>query len=225
MSFDVDIELTLGERRIACAFASGAKLTALVGPSGAGKTSVLNAISGLLKPSSGRIAVAGNFLFDSSTHCDIAPEKRRAGYVFQDARLFPHLRVEGNLAYGEKLAAPAERWITRSNVTGLLQIEDLLGRWPATLSGGETRRVAIARALLSAPRFLLLDEPLASLDPDRAEALASLIERIRDTLDIPILLVSHSADEVDRLAGEVVKLDAPDTDTPQVSSSTGRRDL
>ncbi|KLI64385.1 ATP-binding cassette domain-containing protein [Aurantiacibacter marinus] len=209
MSFDVDLELTLGDQRIAIAFASDAKLAALVGPSGAGKTSVLNAISGLLKPSSGRVAVAGNMLFDSAAKLDVPPDQRRAGYVFQDARLFPHRRVSANLAYGEKLARPAEVWITRGEVCDLLEIGALLDRWPATLSGGETRRVAIARALLAAPKFLLLDEPLSSLDPARAERLAALIERIRDELAIPILLVSHSASEVERLADQVVTMPSP----------------
>ncbi len=215
MSFDIDLQLVVGETRIACAFNSSAKLTALVGPSGAGKTSVLNAIAGLLKPASGRAAVAGDVLFDSANAIDLPPEERRAGYVFQDARLFPHQRVEANLAYGEKLTTAADRWITRGEVVELLEIGDLLGRWPATLSGGETRRVAIGRALLSAPGFLLLDEPLASLDAVRTERLALLIERIRDELAIPILLVSHSASEVERLAEQVVELDGPTSNATQ----------
>jgi len=203
-----------GECSIATAFSSDAGLTALVGPSGAGKTSVLNAISGLLKPRCGRVTVAGEVLFDSAAGVDIAPETRRAGYVFQDARLFPHRRVSANLAYGEKLARSADRWITQDEVCDLLEIGGLLDRWPATLSGGETRRVAIARALLAAPKFLLLDEPLASLDPERAERLTSLIERIRDELAIPILLVSHSASEVARLADQTVRLDASPAHPP-----------
>lgn len=209
MSFDVDIALEVGENAIATRFASDAKLTALVGPSGVGKTSVLNVIAGLLKPRTGRVEVAGEVLFDSTCGVDLPPERRRAGYVFQDARLFPHRRVAANLAYGEKLAAPGDRWIGQGEVVELLEIGDLLTRWPATLSGGEVRRVALARALLAAPRFLLLDEPLASLDSARAEALTALIERIRDTLDVPILLVSHSAAEVQRLAGQVVEMTAP----------------
>jgi molybdate transport system ATP-binding protein len=126
--------------------------------------------------------------------------------VFQDLRLFPHLRVGANLGYGERLARPrnagsrATRWSSSSASA------DLLGRWPATLSGGEMRRVAIGRALLAAPRFLLLDEPFASLDAERAEALMALVERIRDELEIPILLVSHDRAEVERLAGRVVTL-------------------
>lgn len=206
MSFEVRLDLALGDARVAVDFASEAKLTALVGPSGAGKTSVLNAIAGLLTPSSGRIVAGGEVLFDAAQGIDLAPEKRRAGYVFQDARLFPHRSVAANLAYGEKLAAPDHRWIAREEVCELLDIAHLLKRWPRTLSGGETRRVAIGRALLSAPRFLLLDEPTASLDAERAARLLGLIERIRDTLDVPILLVSHDRAEVERLAGAIVEV-------------------
>jgi molybdate transport system ATP-binding protein len=206
MSFEVSIDHRVGERHVALAFASDAPLTALVGASGAGKTTVLNCIAGLIRPDRGRIAVAGSTLFDSATGTQLRPERRRAGYVFQDFRLFPHMRVAANLAYGERLARPAERWIGRDEVTGLLGIGHLLQRWPATLSGGEMRRVAIGRALLAAPRFLLLDEPFASLDSERAEALMVLVERIRDELAIPILLVSHDRAEVERLAGRVVTL-------------------
>ena len=206
MSFEIAVERQLGGRRIALEFGSAARLTALVGPSGAGKSSVLNMIAGLLRPDRGRIVAAGAVLFDAATGIDLPPERRRAGYVFQDARLFPHLSVARNLAYGEALAAPAERWITAPEVAQLLDIGGLLHRWPATLSGGEVRRVAIGRALLSAPRFLLLDEPTASLDPALAEGLLRLIERIRDTLAVPILLVSHDRAEVARLAGQVVDM-------------------
>lgn len=206
MSFDVDLQHRLGERAIELQFASAARLTALVGPSGAGKTTVLNCIAGLVRPASGRIAVADAVLLDSACGIDLAPEARRAGYVFQDGRLFPHLRVAANLAYGERIAPARERWISRDEVIALLGIGHLLQRLPATLSGGEARRVAIGRALLAAPRFLLLDEPFASLDPARAEEILRLVERIRDELAIPILLVSHDRHEVERLAGEVVLL-------------------
>lgn len=206
MFFDVAIDMAVDDHAFALEFASDAKLTALVGPSGVGKTSTLNAIAGLLRPQSGRIAVAGEVLFDSAKGVNLPPEKRGAGYVFQDARLFPHRKVAANLAYGEKLAAPDQRWITTDEVVSLLEIGHLLDRLPATLSGGEARRVAIGRALLSAPRFLLLDEPLASLDESRAETLLSLIERLRDELALPMLLVSHSSAEVERLAGRVVEM-------------------
>ncbi|OYX67274.1 MAG: molybdenum ABC transporter ATP-binding protein [Sphingomonadales bacterium 32-64-17] len=206
MSFEVRLSLQLGEAEVAADFSSDARLTALVGPSGAGKTSVLNAIAGLLRPVEGRVVAAGQVLFDSTQAIDLAPEARRAGYVFQDGRLFPHMSVRANLAYGERLAPTTERWITRDEVSGLLDIGDLLDRRTANLSGGEVRRVAIARALLAAPRFLLLDEPTASLDAARAEALLGLIERIRDAMNVPILLVSHSRAEVERLAGQVVEM-------------------
>jgi molybdate transport system ATP-binding protein len=206
MSFEVSLDHRIGERHIALAFASDAPLTALVGASGAGKTTVLNCIAGLIRPDRGRIAVAGCTLFESATGVDIRPERRRAGYVFQDFRLFPHLRVAANLAYGERLARSEERWIASDEAVAFLGIGHLLARWPATLSGGEMRRVAIGRALLAAPRFLLLDEPFASLDAERAEALMGLVERIRDELKVPILLVSHDRAEVARLAGRVVTL-------------------
>jgi molybdate transport system ATP-binding protein len=206
MSFDIALEHRIGEREIALAFASDARLTALVGPSGAGQTTVLNCIAGLIRPDAGRIAVGGKALFDGARRIDLPPERRRAGYVFQEGRLFPHLRVAANLAYGERLAPAEDRWIGRDEVTALLGIGHLLHRMPATLSGGEGKRVAIGRALLAAPRFLLLDEPFGSLDAARAEEILRLVERIRDALAIPILLVSHDRTEVERLAGEVVTL-------------------
>ncbi|MWV27190.1 ATP-binding cassette domain-containing protein [Aurantiacibacter rhizosphaerae] len=209
MSFDVDIDMAVDDHAFALKFVSDAKLTALVGPSGVGKTSTLNAIAGLLRPRKGRITVAGRVLFDHAAGVNLPPEQRRAGYVFQDARLFPHKRVAANLDYGEKLAPPDARFVTKAEVVNLLEIEHLLDRLPATLSGGEARRVAIGRALLSAPRFLLLDEPLASLDESRAETLLTLIERLRDELDLPMLLVSHSTAEVERLAGRVVTMTQP----------------
>lgn len=206
MSFEVMLRHRLGEHEIGVEFASDAKLTALVGPSGVGKSTVLNCIAGLISPAHGRIVAGGEVLFDSAAGVDLPPERRRAGYVFQDARLFPHRRVAANLAYGERLARAEDRWITQAEVVGLLDIAHLLNRWPGSLSGGEVRRVAIGRALLAAPRFLLLDEPFASLDAVRAEALALLVERIRDRLPVPILLVSHDRAEVARLAGRVVEM-------------------
>jgi molybdate transport system ATP-binding protein len=206
MPFDVAITRRVGERDIDLRFASAARLTALVGPSGIGKTTALNCIAGLLRPDEGRIAVSGTVLFDAAQGIDLPPDRRRAGYVFQDARLFPHLSVDANLAYGERLTRPEDRWIGRAEVIDLLGIGHLLDRAPATLSGGETRRVAIGRALLAAPRFLLLDEPFASLDAERGASLMELVERLRDELEVPILLVSHDRAEVARLAGEVVTM-------------------
>ena len=204
MSFEVDIARRLGETEIATQFEADGGLTALFGPSGAGKTSILNMIAGLMRPDRGRIAVKGETLFDAAQGIDLPPERRRVGYIFQDGRLFPHRRVQANLLYGFTLAAPEDRWMTLDEAVDFLGISHLLDRWPATLSGGEAQRVAIGRALLSAPRFLLMDEPLSSLDlPRRAEIMA-VIERIRDEMKLPILYVSHDRSEIERLATTVI---------------------
>jgi len=208
MSFDVVVSRALGDRRIAASFATGPGITALVGPSGAGKSTILNMIAGLIRPDEGRIAVAGETLFDSAARVDLPPERRRTGYVFQDLRLFPHRRVRANLLYGQARAAGAggAALMTLDAVTGFLGIGALLDRWPGTLSGGEAQRVAIGRALLSGPAFLLLDEPLASVDGARREDIMPVIERIDRELCLPILLVSHNRDEVARLARQVVEI-------------------
>jgi molybdate transport system ATP-binding protein len=206
MVFEIDLSHTIGERQIELRFATDERLVALVGPSGAGKTTLLNCIAGLIPPQAGRVAIAGQVLLDTGSGVDLPPERRRAGYVFQDFRLFPHMRVAGNLAYGERLAAPEHRWADRAEIVELLGIGHLLERWPSSLSGGELRRVAIGRALLSGARFLLLDEPFASLDSARAERLRALVETVRDELAVPILLVSHDQAEVERLAGLIVTL-------------------
>jgi len=201
MSFEVDVAKRLGEAEIAVSFASDAGVTALFGPSGSGKSSILNMIAGLLTPDRGRIAVGGQTLFGEGVN--LPPEARHAGYVFQDGRLFPHLKVRANLLYG---AGQGETAVTLKEVVDLLGLGALLDRWPRTLSGGEAQRVAIGRALLSNPRFLLLDEPLASLDRARADEIMTMIERVRDALKLPILYVSHNRAEVDRLAGQVVAI-------------------
>ncbi|WP_126173866.1 ATP-binding cassette domain-containing protein [Altericroceibacterium xinjiangense] len=206
MSFELSIRHRVGERSLTLDTRSDARITGIVGPSGAGKTSVLNCVAGLARPAEGRIVVDGVTLFDRANRIDLPPEHRRAGYVFQDNRLFPHLRVGANLSYGERLTDPAERWIGHDEVLDFLGIGHLVQRWPATLSGGEARRVAIGRALLAAPRFLLLDEPLTSLDAARREEILRVIERIRDELAIPMILVSHSRDEIDRLTGTLITI-------------------
>jgi molybdate transport system ATP-binding protein len=206
MSFELRIAHRIGETEIDIDAVSEAPLTALVGPSGVGKTTTLNCIAGLIRPDKGRIVVGGRVLFDSEEGINLKPEARRAGYVFQAGRLFPHMSVAKNLAYGEKLAPPAERWITRDEVLAFLGIGHLLERRPETLSGGEMRRVAIGRALLAAPKFLLLDEPLTSLDAARREGILRVVERIRDELELPILYVSHEMAEVERLTGNVIRL-------------------
>lgn len=199
MSFEVDVSVGLGDREITVAFAAPPGLTALFGPSGAGKTSVLNMVAGTLRPGRGRIVVAGTVLFDSAAGIDLPPEARGAGYVFQDGRLFGHRRVRANLLYGERRAVGGGL-LSLADAVDFLGIGDLLERWPATLSGGEAQRVAIGRALLSGPRFLLMDEPLAGLDRARRDGILRVVERIRDELRLPILYVSHDAGEVARLA-------------------------
>jgi molybdate transport system ATP-binding protein len=203
MSFDIALTYRAGESTRDFAVASDARLVAITGPSGIGKTTLLNCVAGLSRPLSGHVRIGGATLFDSAAGIDLAPERRRAGYVFQDLRLFPHRTVSANLAYGERAeAAP----MSRAEAMDFLGIAGLARRYPATLSGGEAKRVAIGRALVSAPRFLLLDEPLTSLDSARAEEILRLLERIRDEFGLPMLLVSHAASEVERLAGEVVVL-------------------
>ena len=204
MSFDIAVTYRAGESARDFAVTSDAGLVAITGPSGIGKTTLLNCVAGLNRPLSGHVRIGGETLFDSTAGVDLPPERRRAGYVFQDLRLFPHRTVAANLAYGERAEAAL---MSRTEALEFLGIGHLARRYPATLSGGEAKRVAIGRALLSAPRFLLLDEPLTSLDSARAEEILRLLERIRDELELPTLLVSHSAAEVERLAGEIVMLD------------------
>jgi molybdate transport system ATP-binding protein len=206
MSFEIEVALRRGGRTIAAQFAAGPGITALFGPSGVGKTTVLDMVAGLVRPDSGRIAVGGEVLFDAEHGISLPPERRRCGYVFQDLRLFPHRTVRDNLLFGWRLAPPATRWLTLDEASAFLGIAALLDRMPASLSGGEAQRVAIGRALLSAPRFLAMDEPLSSLDLPRRGEILAVIERIRDELGLPILYVSHDPAEVERLAGTVVML-------------------
>lgn len=214
MSFDVDVTKRLGDTGIACRFAAGEGLTVLFGPSGVGKSSVLNMIAGLLRPDAGHIRVGDMTLFSSAPAIDVAAELRCAGYVFQEPRLFPHLRVSANLTYGRRLI-PTERQggfpvrmpkMTLEDVAARLDIAHLLDRWPRSLSGGEARRVAIGRALFSDPAFLLLDEPLSSLDRARREEIMQVIERLRDEVRLPILMVTHDAGEAERLGTRIVAM-------------------
>ncbi|MBU7589776.1 MAG: ATP-binding cassette domain-containing protein [Sphingopyxis terrae] len=204
MAIDIAVEKSFGASVIAAQFTAEAGLTALFGPSGVGKTSLLNMVAGLLRPDRGHIRIGGRTLFDGAT--DLPPEARRVGYVFQDGRLFPHRRVKANLLYGWRLADPANRWMTLDEAADFLGIGHLLGRWPQSLSGGEAQRVAIGRALLAAPQILLMDEPLSSLDAARRDDIMTVIERIRDELKVPILYVSHDRAEVDRLATQIVEV-------------------
>ena len=204
VAIDIDVSRRLGDRIIAARFTAGPGLTALFGPSGAGKTSVLGMVAGLLRPDRGHIRIGDRTLFGEGI--DLPPEARRVGYVFQDGRLFPHRRVRANLVYGLDLAPPANRWMTLDEATRFLGIDHLLDRWPQSLSGGEAQRVAIGRALLAGPEILLMDEPLSSLDAARRGDIMAVIERIRDELKLPILYVSHDRAEVDRLATQIVEI-------------------
>ncbi len=199
MSFEIDIEKRLGDTRIALTLDAGQGATVLFGPSGVGKSSILNMVAGLLRPDRGMIAVDGETLFGDGI--DLPPERRRAGYVFQEARLFPHMRVRANLLYGAR--GEAEQF---EDSIGFLGIGHLLDRWPRTLSGGEAQRVAIGRALLSKPRFLLLDEPLSSLDRPRRDEIMQAIEHVRDVLALPILMVTHDPEEAKRIGTRVVRM-------------------
>jgi molybdate transport system ATP-binding protein len=209
VAFDISVEKRLGNVGLGYSFSAGPGLTAVVGPSGSGKTSLMNMVAGLLRPDSGRISVDGQTLFDGVGGVDLPPDARRCGYIFQDGRLFPHLRVDANLTYGERLTPAARRWISLAETVRFLGIGHLLDRWPATLSGGEAQRVAIGRALLAGPRFLLMDEPLSSLDRQRREEIMQVILRIRDELRLPILYVTHDEREVDQLATSRIELQEP----------------
>ena len=204
---DVNLQKKQGKFKVETAFVSnGAGVTALFGHSGAGKTSVINMIAGLSHPDDGHIVVNDRCLFDAEKGINISPDKRRFGYVFQDARLFPHLSVRANLEYGMKRVSLKDRFIQFDQVVDLLGISHLLKRRPATLSGGEKQRVAIGRSLLTSPVLLMMDEPLASLDAARKTEVLPFIGRLASELSVPILYVSHSMDEILNLADTLVFL-------------------
>ena len=206
MTLSVDINHRLGDFAVEAKFASAGRLTALFGPSGSGKSTLINLIAGLIRPDKGRIAVDGRMLVDTEARTFVPLHKRRIGMVFQDARLFPHMSVAGNVRYGRWFTPSSERYAKMDAVVDLLGIGHLLDRRPAKLSGGEKQRVAIGRALLASPKLLLMDEPLASLDEARKAEILPYIERLRDETKIPVVYVSHSVAEVARLASDVVVL-------------------
>ncbi|THF59628.1 molybdenum ABC transporter ATP-binding protein [Ollibium composti] len=208
MTLAIDIARRQGNFMLETRFESAGRLTALFGPSGSGKSSLINIIAGLARPERGRVAVDGRVLVDTERRLFVPRHKRRVGLVFQDARLFPHMSVSANLRYGRFFTPAAERYAGMDAVVDLLGIGALLDRRPSGLSGGEKQRVAIGRALLASPRLLLMDEPLASLDEARKAEIMPYIERLRDETKIPIVYVSHSVAEVARLASEVVVLSA-----------------
>jgi molybdate transport system ATP-binding protein len=202
----VDLSKRLGEFVVEASFASEGRVTGLFGASGAGKTSLINMIAGLLRPDRGRISIDGETLDDTTVLLHVPVHRRRIGYVFQDARLFPHLDVRANLDYGRRMNRLPEDAVQRKRVTDLLDIGHLLDRRPGRLSGGERQRVALGRALLSQPRLLLLDEPLGSLDEERKDEILPYLVRLRDEAGIPMVYVSHDASEMRQLASRIVML-------------------
>ena len=202
----VDIAKQLGDFTLEADFTSEGRVTGLFGASGAGKTSLINMIAGLVKPDRGTIALDGEVLDDIAAGLHVPPYRRRIGYVFQDARLFPHLDVRANLDYGRRMNGLADDPAQRQRVIELLDIGALLDRRPGKLSGGERQRVAFGRALLSKPKLLLLDEPLGALDEDRKREILPYLVRLRDEAGIPMVYVSHDAAELRQLATQIVML-------------------
>jgi molybdate transport system ATP-binding protein len=204
----LDVEKRLGDFRLAARFETEARVTALFGPSGAGKTTIINMIAGLFAPDRGRIMYRGKLLFDAAGKVNLPPYRRRFGYVFQDGRLFPHLTVRGNLEYGRRMYRLKRDPGELERVVAMLDIAHLADRRPGKLSGGERQRVAIGRALLMRPQLLLLDEPLASLDAARKAEIMPYLERLRDEAGVPMIYVTHQAEDARRLASMVVRVEA-----------------
>ncbi len=204
--FDIAIQKRLGDFQLDARFESSAPVTALYGPSGSGKTTIGNAISGLIRPDAGRIKVSDRLLFDSGKRINIPAYRRKVRVVFQESRLFPHFTVRQNLLYGRWLAGLSDGPAV-TEVVHMLGIESLLSRRPRTLSGGERQRVAIGRALLADPAALLMDEPLASLDKARKLEIFPYLEKLVANAKVPILYISHAAEEIERLAQTVVVLE------------------
>ena len=203
----VDVEKRLGDFAIAAKFEAAGGVTALFGPSGSGKTSIVSMVAGLVTPDRGRIVCNDTVLFDSARDVSASPHRRGIGYVFQDARLFPHMTVAQNLDYGRRMYRLPADADEQARIVALLDIARLLERRPGNLSGGERQRVAIGRALLMRPRLLLLDEPLASLDVARKREIFPYLLRLRDE-KVPMIYVSHQPGEVRRIATTVVRIDA-----------------
>jgi molybdate transport system ATP-binding protein len=202
----VDITKQLGEFTLAASFTSEGRVTGLFGASGSGKTTLINTIAGLLRPDRGTIAIDGEIVDDTAAGIHVPTYRRRIGYVFQDARLFPHLDVRQNLDYGRRMNGLADDPAQRKRVVDLLDIGALLDRRPGKLSGGERQRIALGRALLSKPRLLLLDEPLGALDEGRKLEILPYLVRLRDEAGIPMVYVSHDAAELRQLATQIVML-------------------
>jgi molybdate transport system ATP-binding protein len=197
-ALELDLRLPLRSFRLELALALGRETFALVGPSGAGKTTVLRAVAGLARPERGLVRLGGDVLFDSALGIDVPPEDRRVGFVFQDYALFPHMTVAQNVAYGARARAP--------QLLERFRISHLAGARPGELSGGERQRVGLARALARDPGVLLLDEPLSALDPHTRAALRLELRKMLDELDLPVLLVTHDFHDAAVLADRVAAL-------------------
>ncbi|MEW6267463.1 MAG: ATP-binding cassette domain-containing protein [Thermodesulfobacteriota bacterium] len=203
----IDLEKKLGDLHIKVRFTLKEQgILALFGPSGSGKTSIINMIAGLLTPDRGFISIAGDIVYDSQNRINLPPFRRRLGYVFQDSRLFPHLSVKANLNYGRRPAPEKDRGVSIEKVVGVLGLEHLLRRRPHHLSGGEKQRVAIGRALLTSPRLLLMDEPVSSIDHARKYEILDLVAALPGRFNIPILYVSHSSEEIEKLSADVLPI-------------------
>ena len=200
----LDVELVQGSFTLAIAAALEGRAIALFGPSGAGKTTILDAIAGLRTPRRGTIAIGDRVLFSSDRGIDLPPRARQIGYVPQDVALFPHMNVRANLLYGRHPGTSPDL----SRVTRMLEIEPLLARRVDQLSGGERQRVALGRALMSGPALLLLDEPLAAVDVPLRRRILPYLERVRDELALPVVYVSHNREEIRQLADQVLKIKA-----------------
>ena len=206
MTLTVDLLQRFPDFELRAAFQAPRGLTAICGPSGAGKTTLINSLAGTISPSQGYIEINQRVLFDSKHHINLPPQERRVGYIYQDARLFPHLTVGQNLQLGRwfrKLPTAPEK---TEHIIAMLGLDGLNKRRPSTLSGGEKQRVAIGRALLSEPEYILADEPLSSLDLPRKLEIIPYFERLRDEMQIPIIYVSHHVEEIERLATTVLSL-------------------
>lgn len=203
---DVDVTKQLGQLKLEVAFQSDSPVIGLFGPSGAGKSSIINMIAGLSKPDRGTIKIGSETVDDTAIGLHMPPHRRRIGYVFQDARLFPHRNVSQNLDYGRRMNKLAPDPAHFERILNLLDIGHLKTRRPGQLSGGERQRVALGRALLAKPRLLLMDEPLGALDQERKAEILPYFERLRDEEHVPMVYVSHDPDETRRLAGHVVML-------------------
>ncbi|MBO0334552.1 molybdenum ABC transporter ATP-binding protein [Sneathiella sp. CAU 1612] len=205
--FDIRVKKSLGRFHLSADIKAEAGLTALFGPSGAGKTLLAKMLAGLVTPDEGHIELAGRTLFSSAKNINIPVHQRHIGFVFQEHRLFPHYSVRGNLTYGNGRRAGKATPVSFEKVADILGLAALLDREPASLSGGERQRVAIGRALLSNPKILILDEPLSSLDDARKREILPLIEALKSEFDIPTLYISHSIEEITRLADTLLLLD------------------